>query len=48
LYLADELAKGEKLAPNGQWINDMARQTAGIPYRKGEVKLVRNVDLTNN
>lgn len=48
LYLADELAKGEKLVPNGQWINDMARKKAGIPYEKNEDILVRNVDLTAN
>ncbi|EFQ95888.1 hypothetical protein CFE70_001456 [Pyrenophora teres f. teres 0-1] len=48
LYLADELAKGEKVVPNGQWINDMARKKAGIPYQKNEDILVRNVDLTAN
>ncbi|KAF1832769.1 trehalose phosphorylase [Decorospora gaudefroyi] len=48
LYLADELAKGEKIAPNGQWINDMARQKAGIPYEADENKLTRNVNLTDN
>jgi glycosyltransferase involved in cell wall biosynthesis len=48
LYLAEELAKGEKLAPNGRWINDMAREKAGIPYREGENQLTRNLDLTNN
>jgi glycosyltransferase involved in cell wall biosynthesis len=48
LYLTDELSKGERLAPNGQWINDMARQKAGIPYEKDEDMLVRDVDLTNN
>ncbi|RAR06718.1 glycosyltransferase family 4 protein [Stemphylium lycopersici] len=48
LYLADELAKGEHVVPNGQWINDMAREKAGIPYQKGEDRLVRDVDMTGN
>ncbi|KAF5854665.1 hypothetical protein GGP41_007393 [Bipolaris sorokiniana] len=48
LYLADELAKGEHIKPNGQWINDMARQKAGIPYKKDEDRLVRDADLTSN
>lgn len=48
LYLADELAKGEHIKPNGQWINDMARQKAGIPYKNDEDRLVRDVDLTIN
>ncbi|KAL1642495.1 hypothetical protein SLS61_009646 [Didymella pomorum] len=35
LYLADELANGEKkIKPNSRWINDMAREKAGYPYRK--------------
>jgi glycosyltransferase involved in cell wall biosynthesis len=35
LYLADELANGEKkVEPNSRWINDMAREKAGYPYRK--------------
>jgi glycosyltransferase involved in cell wall biosynthesis len=34
LYLADELANGEgKVMPNSRWINDMAREKAGRPYR---------------
>lgn len=48
LYLADELAKGETVRPNGQWINDMARQKAGLPYQEGEDMLVRDVDMTRN
>ncbi|KAI4935710.1 uncharacterized protein J4E92_003001 [Alternaria infectoria] len=47
LYLADELSKGEHVAPDGRWINDMAREKAGIPYQKDEDILVRNVSLTN-
>jgi glycosyltransferase involved in cell wall biosynthesis len=35
LYLADELANGEKkIEPNSRWINDMARERAGYPYKK--------------
>ncbi|RMZ70904.1 trehalose synthase [Pyrenophora seminiperda CCB06] len=48
LYLADELAKGVKVVPNGQWVNDMARQKAGFPYQRDEDILVRNVNLTAN
>lgn len=49
LYLADTLAKGEKLEPNCKWINDMARDTAGLPYKEGETRLPRHegLNLTN-
>lgn len=47
LYLTDELSKGEHVAPDGRWINDMAREKAGIPYQKDEDVLVRDVSLTN-
>jgi alpha,alpha-trehalose phosphorylase (configuration-retaining) len=30
LYLADTLAKGEKLGSNRRWINGMAREAAAI------------------
>ncbi|KAJ4332068.1 hypothetical protein N0V95_009748 [Ascochyta clinopodiicola] len=34
LYLADELANGSgKVEPNSRWINDMARDKAGYPYK---------------
>jgi alpha,alpha-trehalose phosphorylase (configuration-retaining) len=45
LYLADTLAKGEKLEPNCRWINDMAREAAGLPYEKGESRLPRHEEL---
>jgi alpha,alpha-trehalose phosphorylase (configuration-retaining) len=45
LYLADTLAKGEKLEPNYRWINDMAREAAGLPYEKGEPRLPRHEEL---
>ncbi|KAF2854135.1 glycosyltransferase family 4 protein [Plenodomus tracheiphilus IPT5] len=43
LYLADSLAKGEVVRPGGQWINDMAREKAGLPYLEGETRLPRDV-----
>jgi glycosyltransferase involved in cell wall biosynthesis len=30
LYLASKLSQGEKLKPNGKWINDMMREDAGV------------------
>ncbi|KAF2690849.1 glycosyltransferase family 4 protein [Lentithecium fluviatile CBS 122367] len=45
LYLADSLAKGETVEPNCQWVNDLARETAGVPYTEGEVRLPRGEDL---
>jgi glycosyltransferase involved in cell wall biosynthesis len=41
LYLADTLAKGEELKPDSRWINDMAREKAGVPYEEGETRLAR-------
>lgn len=41
LYLAATFARGEKLKPNGAWINDLARETAGQPYQPGEPRLPR-------
>jgi len=43
LYLASKLAAGEKLQPNGRWINDMMREDAGEPYREGEPRLKRTI-----
>lgn len=48
LYLADRLAKGEKLEPNCAWINDMAREGADVPYQEGEVRLPREAGLDLN
>lgn len=46
LYLADTLAKGkEKLEPDSRWINDMARETAGLPYEESETRLPRYESL---
>jgi alpha,alpha-trehalose phosphorylase (configuration-retaining) len=41
LYLADTLSRGERIRPNGRWINDMAREAAGMPYQPGETRLPR-------
>jgi len=43
LYLADTLAKGEVIKPDGRWINDMAREKASLPYQEGETKLPRAI-----
>jgi len=45
LYLADALAKGEKIEPDSKWINDMAREAAELPYEEDEPKLPRNEKL---
>jgi len=45
LYLADVLAKGEKIEPNSAWINDLARERAGLPYTMGESRLPRDEKL---
>jgi len=42
LYLASKLSKGEKLKPNGRWINDMMREDAGEPYAPDEPRLKRS------
>jgi len=41
LYLAAKFSAGEKLKPNGRWINDMMREDAGEPYLEGEPRLPR-------
>ena len=47
LYLASHLTAGKSVQPNERWINDMAREEAGVPYRKGENKLKRAVRVEN-
>ena len=44
LYLADTMTRedGKKLETNGAWINDLAREGAGIPYEEGEPRLPRH------
>ncbi|KAF2143042.1 glycosyltransferase family 4 protein [Aplosporella prunicola CBS 121167] len=41
LYMADALTTGEVLSPDSRWINDMAREKAGLPYVDGEPRLPR-------
>ncbi|TKA62404.1 hypothetical protein B0A49_11684 [Cryomyces minteri] len=41
-YMASTLSKGEKICPNGAWINDMARREANMEYVEGEVRLPRS------
>jgi glycosyltransferase involved in cell wall biosynthesis len=43
LYLASKLSKGEKIQPNGRWINDMAREEAKEPYQANENRLKRGL-----
>ena len=42
-YLADKWANGKGVVPNGTWVNDLAREEAGIPYKKGENRLPRAI-----
>ncbi|KAH7336410.1 glycosyltransferase family 4 protein [Rhexocercosporidium sp. MPI-PUGE-AT-0058] len=41
-YLADKWANGKGVVPEGRWVNDLAREEAGIPYTEGENRLPRN------
>ena len=41
LYLACVMTRGEKLKPNGAWLNDLLRADAGEPYQPEEPKLPR-------
>ncbi|BCS22533.1 putative trehalose synthase (Ccg-9) [Aspergillus puulaauensis] len=43
LYVASKLSKGEVIKPNERWLNDMAREDAGIPYQEGENRLKREL-----
>jgi hypothetical protein len=42
-YLADKWASGKGVVPNGKWVNDLAREEAGVPYRQGENRLPREI-----
>ena len=45
LYLADIMTRqGEKVKPKGRWVNDLAREEAGLPYEESEVKLPREME----
>jgi glycosyltransferase involved in cell wall biosynthesis len=41
LYLAVMYSRGEKIKPNGAWINDLLRQETNEPYQPGESQLPR-------
>ncbi|KAG9125417.1 hypothetical protein FRC07_007692 [Ceratobasidium sp. 392] len=43
LYLGSKYSKGEYLKPNGAWLNDLAREEAGEPYKDDEPRLPRGV-----
>ncbi|KIY68640.1 glycosyltransferase family 4 protein [Cylindrobasidium torrendii FP15055 ss-10] len=45
MYLAVMASRGVKLQPNGAWLNDMLREETGEPYKEGEPRLPRNVDV---
>jgi len=41
LYLAAVYSRGQKLKPNGAWLNDLLREDTGEPYAPGEPRLPR-------
>lgn len=41
-YLASKWTSGEVLKPEERWVNDLAREEAGVPYTKGENRLPRS------
>lgn len=45
MYLMSKLSKGETVKPNKRWINDMAREEAGVPYYEGELRLARKAPM---
>jgi len=44
-YLASKMTQNDakKLEPNMKWINDLAREEAGVPYQEGEPRLWRDL-----
>lgn len=44
-YLADKWANGGGLVPDRKWVNDLAREEAGLPYKEGEKRLPRTSTL---
>lgn len=40
-YLAAVWTRGQGLKPKERWVNDLAREEAGIPYEEGESRLPR-------
>lgn len=47
LYLASKFTKKAEVKPHGRWINDLAREEAGQPYKPGESKLKRALEVKN-
>ncbi|KAF2404208.1 putative trehalose synthase (Ccg-9) [Trichodelitschia bisporula] len=45
LYLADTMCSGGTVLPDSNWINDMAREQAGVPYTESECRLPRMPEL---
>ncbi|KIW30976.1 hypothetical protein, variant [Cladophialophora immunda] len=43
MYLASSVAGGKSLKPNERWINDLAREAAGEPYKDDEPRLPRHL-----
>ncbi|KAK9462465.1 uncharacterized protein V1516DRAFT_620469 [Lipomyces oligophaga] len=43
LYLFKEIANGRTVRPDGQWVYDMMRKDAGVPWEKGENRLPRTI-----
>jgi glycosyltransferase involved in cell wall biosynthesis len=41
MYLAHKLAVGDKAPGDEQWVADLAREEAGVPWREGENRLPR-------
>ncbi|KIJ16736.1 glycosyltransferase family 4 protein [Paxillus involutus ATCC 200175] len=41
LYLAVMYSRGDKIKPNGAWLNDLLREETGEPYVEGEPRLPR-------
>jgi len=47
-YLASKMTQADKggkdaVKPNMRWINDLAREEAGVPYEDGEPRLWRDL-----
>ncbi|KAH0837391.1 hypothetical protein AYO21_10347 [Fonsecaea monophora] len=43
MYLASSVAGGKSFQPNERWINDLAREAAGEPYKDDEPQLPRHL-----
>jgi alpha,alpha-trehalose phosphorylase (configuration-retaining) len=45
LWMVREMSAGRKRSLRGRWINDLAREEAGEPYKPDENRLPRNVEV---